>query len=298
MKHFDLCAGIGGFSIAAEKAGFETTWFCEIDDKPAARFQRHFPKAKRVKDIAHVNRLIVEDEFTLVTAGFPCQPYSQAGKQRGAADDRDKWPEVFRVVDEFRPAWFVGENVDGFINLGLERTASDLESIGYQVQPFSIPACAVGAPHQRKRTFIAAYADKFDDYDPRYGASAVRGQQFETSVIRRCTSSDPESARLEAHRHRSGEEEEFARPLNLRLDVADASRECTYGGGNIGPRGRGEFADGGWWAVEPPVGRVVDGFPGRVDRIKMLGNALVWQQVFPILKMIAIIEEEARLYAL
>ena len=157
MKMLSLFSGIGGIDLAAEWAGIETIAFCEIDPFCQKVLKKHWPDVPIFPDIKELRG---EDIGTvdIVAGGFPCQPYSVAGKQGGKEDDRDLWPEMFRVIQETKPTWIVGENVAGFVNMELERTLLDLESEGYETQTLIIPACAVNAKHQRYRTFIVGYS--------------------------------------------------------------------------------------------------------------------------------------------
>ena len=165
MKGIELFAGIGGIALAAERAGIETVAFCERDLFCQKVLKKHWPDVPIFDDIRVLDRQVLEkrgvniEAIELISGGFPCQPYSIAGKRRGQKDDRDLWSEMFRVISEVRPTWVVGENVANFVNMGLDNTLSDLESIGYTCQSFIIPACAVGARHRRDRTFIVAHAD-------------------------------------------------------------------------------------------------------------------------------------------
>src|SRR3990167_9267321 len=163
LTHGSLFSGIGGFDLGFERAGFTTLWQVEIDPYCQAVLAKHFPKATRYTDVREcgVNNLASVD---VISGGFPCQPFSVAGKRGGTADDRYLWPEMLRVISALRPTWVVAENVYGLLTLesGLvfESVLSDLESEGYGCQAFIIPACAVDAPHRRDRVWIVAHTDR------------------------------------------------------------------------------------------------------------------------------------------
>ncbi|WP_336821229.1 DNA (cytosine-5-)-methyltransferase [Bacillus thuringiensis] len=165
MKMLDLFSGIGGISLAADWAGIETVAFCEIEPFNQRVLNKHWPTVPIFSDIRTLTKQSLEESgvdigtISIVAGGFPCQPYSVAGKQRGKEDDRDLWPEMFRIIEEIRPTWVVGENVANFANMELDRTLFNLESIGYQGKSFIIPACSVGAEHRRDRVFVVAYSD-------------------------------------------------------------------------------------------------------------------------------------------
>jgi len=160
LTFVDLFAGIGGFSLGLETAGIKCVGQVEIDDYCNLILEKHWPDVKRIRDIRDVRG----DEFGtvgLVCGGVPCQPASQAGKRRGTKDDRWLWPEALRVLRAIKPTWVLFENVYGFVSLndGLEfnQVLTEMESIGYEVQPFIVPACAVDAPHRRDRVWIVGY---------------------------------------------------------------------------------------------------------------------------------------------
>lgn len=163
LYHLSTFSGIGGLDLAAERAGFCTVGQCEWADYPTKILEKHWPTIPRWRDI----RTLTGESFyertgmrtvDVISGGFPCQPFSTAGKRRGAEDDRYLWPELLRVIQEIRPAWFVGENVAGIVTMALDTVLSDLENIGYTAQPFIVPACAVDAPHRRDRCAIVAYS--------------------------------------------------------------------------------------------------------------------------------------------
>jgi DNA (cytosine-5)-methyltransferase 1 len=197
----------------------------------------------------------------LVCGGFPCQPWSAAGQRRGTDDDRHLWPEMARIVSELRPRWVVGENVLGIFGPQLDSCASDLESQGYAVWPVVLPACALDAPHRRERMFIIAgrpgdLADPSRELLDRGRGVAGTGRRPKPSD-RRENMADPDSARLQ-------------RPQSARLCERPRERPS---GQSRSPEPTARPI----WQPEPNVGRVADGVPRRVDRLKSLGNSVVPQ---------------------
>ena len=166
MKALDLFSGIGGFSVGLERAGFKTVAFCEIDKYCRLVLNKHWKDTKIYHDVREITRQQYEQDGLelpgIITGGFPCQPFSVAGRQKGTGDNRYLWPEMFRVIKEFKPRWIIAENVRGIVNIQdgvvFENVCTDLESQGYETQTFIIPAAGVGAPHRRDRVWIVGYS--------------------------------------------------------------------------------------------------------------------------------------------
>ena len=164
MNHLDMCSGIGGWAIAFRELGINTVAFCEIDKYPQKVLQKNFPDIPIFNDLKELTYEQIKertrvDSIDLITCSYPCQPFSVAGKQKGEEDPRHLWPDTFRIVQECRPTWFVGENVSGHIKLGLDTVLEDLASEGYDTRTFVIPASSVGAWHKRERLWIIGYSE-------------------------------------------------------------------------------------------------------------------------------------------
>ncbi len=280
LTHLSLFSGIGGLDFAAEMAGFQTVGQCEWADYPTKVLEKHWPDVPRWRDI----RTLTGESFyektgmrtvDVISGGFPCQPFSVAGKRRGKEDDRYLWPEMLRVISELRPAWVVGENVAGIVNMALDQVYADLENEGYAVQAFIIPACAVDAPHRRDRCAIIGYGK-----DVAHAESAecegTRREAWERRTEPGCCGDDVPNADNGSRSLRG----------NRELPAVEEA-----GGSRADHGGRAaEYVAGEWWPAEPNVGRVAYGVPHRVDRLKCLGNAVVPQQFYPVFLAIAEME--------
>ena len=312
MKVLDLFSGIGGFSLGLESTGhFRTVAFCEIDKFCKLILDKHWKGTKVYDDIKTITKKQFEEDGTefpdIITGGFPCQPFSVAGKQQGTSDSRHLWPEMFRVIKEFAPRWVIGENVKGLTNIQdgvvFETVCSDLEGEGYEVRTFNIPAAGVQAPHRRERIWIVAHAKRFNE------RKSIRGSDETQSRIqeehRQNDSTTRESSRtgsvwgtnnghenMENSRRtlRQGGELQGKNENEIRegnayqsqrssgtseSNVVDSSTgRCTSQETEVQP-GRYSSFDSSWWQSEPYVGRVAHGVSGRVHRLKALGNSIV-----------------------
>ena len=189
MKVLDLFSGIGGFSLGLESTGnFKTVAFCDNDKFCKLILDKHWKGIKIYEDVKEISKKKFKEdsiEFPdIITGGFPCQPFSVAGKQQGTSDSRHLWPEMFRIIQELKPRWVIGENVKGLVNLQdgmvFETVCTDLEGEGYEVRAFNIPAAGVGAPHRRERIWIVAHAKRYDKTDEIGGSyETSRGIQEE-----------------------------------------------------------------------------------------------------------------------
>jgi len=167
MKHGSLFSGIGGFDLAAEWMQWENVFHCEWNKFGQQVLKYYWPQSISYNDITKTDFTIHRGRIDILTGGFPCQPYSTAGKRRGKDDERHLWPEMLRAIREIQPRWVVGENVRGLVNwnggLVFDEVQTDLEAQGYEVQPFILPACGKDAPHRRDRVWFVAYSDKCND---------------------------------------------------------------------------------------------------------------------------------------
>lgn len=170
MNHGSLFSGIGGFDLPAEWMGWENKFHCEINEFCNKILKHYWPDAQSYNDIKTTDFTIWRGKLDILTGGFPCQPYSLAGKRKGKEDDRHLWPEMLRAIREIQPRWVVGENVFGLINwsggLVFHEVQADLEAEGYEVFPYVLPACAVNAPHRRDRVWFVAYCNKCSEGSP------------------------------------------------------------------------------------------------------------------------------------
>ena len=163
MRHGSLFSGIGGFDLAAEWMGWENVFHCEWNPFGQKILNHYWPKAESFSDITKTDFTKYANTIDILTGGFPCQPYSAAGKRKGKEDDRHLWPEMLRTISEIKPRYIVGENVFGLLNWGgglvFDEVCAEMENLGYQVAPIVIPAVAVNAPHKRDRVWFVAHSN-------------------------------------------------------------------------------------------------------------------------------------------
>ncbi len=274
MRAIDLFSGIGGFALAGKWVwgeDYEIVAFCEIDKFCQKVLRKNFGDVPIYEDIKTLNGKELTG-IDLLTGGFPCQPYSVAGKRKGKEDDRALWPEMLRVIQEVKPRWVIGENVAGFVNMGLDESISDLENEGYEVQTFIIPACAVNAPHRRDRVWIVAHRKGT-------GAGSDKGGIRDFPIGENRGQTTDSHAPDTGNPGLQGSEETG----NISIDRTESRNELT---------GRCSGWQEPWLEVATRLCRVDDGVSNRVDRLKSLGNAIVPQVVYEIMKAIKNIENQ------
>lgn len=197
MNHGSLFSGIGGFDLAAQWMDWNNIFQVEWDDYCQKVLSKNFPNVKRYGDIREFDGSQFSGTVDILSGGFPCQPFSHAGKRKGTEDDRYLWPEYLRVIREVQPSYVVGENVAGLVSMDdgetLERIFADLEGEAYTVESFIIPACAVGAWHRRDRIWIVAYCDKNEYTELRKSRQRIDSQKLLGSDVRRLWNKEFES---------------------------------------------------------------------------------------------------------
>jgi DNA (cytosine-5)-methyltransferase 1 len=264
----------GGFDLAAEWMGWENIFHCEINPFGQRILKHYWPNAISYSDITKTDFSVHRGGIDVLTGGFPCQPFSLAGKRKGTADDRHLWPRMLEVIKQVQPLWIVGENVYGIVNwdggLVFEQVCADLESEGYEVQPVILPACAVNAPHRRDRTWFVAHSN----------SNRKSNESFNDD--KRCrimgTSSDPDrNEQCEGGMHKTRPEE-------------TGGYTCSRHTWND----RGQTWDN--FPTQPPLCSRNDELSSRLDgitfskhrneSIKAYGNAVVPVLVYEIFKVI------------
>lgn len=240
-----MFSGIGGFALAARWAGFETIGFSEVDPFCNKVLNKNFP---HVKNFGNIKNIVSTGQVSLITGGFPCQPFSQAGKKRGVDDERYLWPEFARVIDGSSPDWIVIENVYRLVQVGVETMLADLERNGYKSHVFILPACAANAPHRRDRLWIVAHSNRIRN-DMWFGTGEIGSIQ-----------------------------------KNIDRHVAQVQSKWSQ----LQPESWSAYTARDWLSFNTATSGRDDGISLRMDknRIKALGNAIVPQVIYPILQYI------------
>ena len=258
LRLLDLFSGIGGFSLGLERTGgFETVAFCEYAEFPRKVLAKHWPNVPIYPDVRELTaeRLHADGlgRIDIICGGYPCQPFSYAGKREGAEDDRHLWPEMRRLVETLRPAWVIGENVAGHITMGLDDVLSDLEGLGYAAQAFVVLACAVDAPHRRDRVWIVANSNEDIGEQPAPLAFNNEAEQYNGG-----------SVRLASNAVRFGQSGQGAFGQSFNSETAE-HREASEPFNAVG------------WPTKPAICGRDDGLPSGLvsDRLAALGNAVV-----------------------
>jgi DNA (cytosine-5)-methyltransferase 1 len=297
----DLFSGIGGFALAAEWVWgneLDIVSFCEKDGYCQKVLKKHWPDVPIVEDVrdvkvatnttgngSQVRRMVqkgstgqlngdceISGNIDLITGGFPCQPFSQAGKRNGRSDDRHLWPEMLRVIRTIKPTWVVAENVRGLLSIEdgmvFEQVCVDLEDSGYDVQAFVIPAVACDAKHRRDRVWFVAHANaqhlRCSEQECKHAWAEELGGSCRDGL---------DAGHDVANASREGLQKRGGAPLGQSQQEPQSQRRSGEQGRIQDEQGTSRCR----WLPEPDVGRVADGIPCRVDRLRSLGNAIVPQ---------------------
>ncbi len=316
MRHGSLFSGIGGFDLASEWMGWENVFHCEWNEFGQKVLKYYWPKAITYNDITKTDFSIHRGTIDILTGGFPCQPYSSAGKRLGTEDSRHLWPEMLRTIREIQPTWVVGENVRGLTNwnggLVFDEVQADLEAEGYEVTPFLLPACAVNAPHRRDRIWFVAYsasasegAKELRQVRPENGEISREGTQTVHDASRpdgiEGYATDSDSRRLEGSTKVGWDSinAEWKSQFRDATDTKNIRREDALENGKLERRRFGQSYKRNMWDTFPSVSPICDGDDGLSDRldsitfpkwrnesIKAGGNAIVSKVVYQIFKAI------------
>jgi len=295
LVHASLFSGIGGFDLAAEWMGWDNLFHCEWNPFGQRVLKHHFPNSISYNDITKTDFTIHEGAVDILTGGFPCQPYSSAGKRLGKEDERHLWPHMLRTIQEVKPRWVVGENVRGLTNwnggLVFNEVQVELENEGYEVQPYLLPAAGVNATHRRDRIWFIAYSNNKMRYRQRSNNSEWQNkeqQSYNWNELRNNIGS-------------IGKEQNVTNTKQFRLEHGK-KRGSINKSERTTQRKRGEFAKqfkaDGWsrFPTKPPICGGNDGIPRELDSItfpkwrnesiKAYGNAIVPQVAHQIFKAI------------
>ena len=285
MKVLDLFSGIGGFSLGLERAGMETAAFCEIDKKCHKVLKKHWPQVPIFDDVTTLTKEKLDERsitVDVICGGFPCQDLSVAGTGKGLEGSRSGlWFEYGRIISELRPRYLIVENVSALLNRGLDQVLGQLAQIGYDAEWHCIPASAVGAPHRRDRIWIIAYpnSDSFNRGSESQLTNNSQRKEVYDELSRICpeVSNSDSSWKLQQERSKQNERRWIS---NNNQKVPNAMFQRLERQRTISSRiseGLNDIGNNSGWEVEPDVGRVANGVPNRVDRLKQLGNAVVPQ---------------------
>jgi len=322
LSHGSLFSGIGGFDLAAQWMGWNNIFQVEKDDWCRKVLAKNFPKTERFSDIKDFTGYEYTNRINVISGGFPCQPFSVAGQRKGKDDDRYLWEEMLRVIATIKPTYVVGENVTGIIGLALDTVLSDLEAQNYTTETFIIPACGKNAWHRRDRVWIVAYANsigrqneqkengqplcngngndtiekqgrgkqqcwtgKSSSVFPNTASSGTGMEEYRSSGQERGASNEHQPTFLRQKNRKAGSKRFNASSGDVSSNTNDTGCEeqrqpITDGAELFAPK------CSSWWETEPGVGRVVDRLPGRVDRLKGLGNSIVPQVAYEIFSAI------------
>jgi DNA (cytosine-5)-methyltransferase 1 len=323
ITHGSLFSGIGGFDLAARNCGITNVFQVEIDEFCQKVLNKHFPETIKYKDIYEFDGKEYRGRVDIISGGFPCQPFSVAGLRKGAEDERALFPEMLRVISEVEPSWVIAENVYGIITIDdgryFEEVLTSLEAIGYEVQPFIIPASSVNAPHKRDRVWIVAnrigenrgetttsqntdsrrgrWETGIREYD--VGGMQSEEQNNNSQQTNQILTQNTNGIRGRSERSRQilgceSSETQTQRPDCESWFIGDTKSTGQQGGTHRQRQEQyGRTSSGSsWYEVATRLCRVDDGVSDRVHRLRALGNAIVPQIAEIIFNSIIKIKEQ------
>lgn len=289
MRHGSLFSGIGGFDLAAEWMGWENIFHCEWNEFGKRILNYYWPNAISYGDITKTDFTIHRGTIDVLSGGFPCQPYSLAGKRKGKEDDRHLWPEMLRAIREIAPPFVVGENVYGLVNwnggMVFDEVQADMEAEGYEVTAVILPACGQNAPHRRERIWFVAYSRQFSE-------RRKKESKWASNNITRCSQLEKQRGGINENKNGS-----FADTSSIRLQGGFKQRKRRQVQEQFGRFDANNIRTT-WenFPTQSPICGGDDGLPTQLDgitfpkwrneSIKGYGNAIVPQVAYQIFKAI------------